>query len=176
MGLAWTAFMDEQWDGLPGLREMAEKIRDPAVEIPAYYYAPIHAYKDGTYWVCTYWVCTYWVCTYFLCTCLFPHYFLFSFSHSCFLIPFYFCLLSFYPTFLSFFFHFLSLFYHPLLSSTFISIIVFSYFPFSFLSKVIYAGSQHSRKIYGKCDRPSMYTSAFLPCLAAIPLCNETEK
>jgi hypothetical protein len=49
MGLAWTAFMDEQWDGLPGLREMAEKIRDPAVEIPAYYYAPIHAYKDGTY-------------------------------------------------------------------------------------------------------------------------------
>lgn len=41
--------MDEQWDGLPGLREMAEKIRDPAVEIPAYYYAPIHAYKDGTY-------------------------------------------------------------------------------------------------------------------------------
>lgn len=46
--------MDEQWDGLPGLREMAEKIRDPAVEIPAYYYAPIHAYKDGTYCVRTY--------------------------------------------------------------------------------------------------------------------------
>ena len=41
--------MDEQWEGLPGLREMAEKIRDPNVEIPAYYYAPIHAYKDGTY-------------------------------------------------------------------------------------------------------------------------------
>ena len=44
--------MDEQWEGLPGLREMAEKIRDPNVEIPAYYYAPIHAYKDGKY-MCT---------------------------------------------------------------------------------------------------------------------------
>ena len=41
--------MDEQWEGLPGLREMAEKIKDPNVEIPAYYYAPIHAYKDGKY-------------------------------------------------------------------------------------------------------------------------------
>ena len=41
--------MEEQWEGLPALREMAEKIRDPTVEIPAYYYAPIHAYKDGKY-------------------------------------------------------------------------------------------------------------------------------
>ena len=41
--------MDEQWEGLPGLREMAEKIKDPNVEIPAYYYAPIHAYKDGKF-------------------------------------------------------------------------------------------------------------------------------
>ena len=47
MGLAWTDFMTEQWEGLPGLRDMAEKIRDPSVQIPEYYYAPIHAYKDG---------------------------------------------------------------------------------------------------------------------------------
>jgi hypothetical protein len=47
MGLAWTAFMDEQWEGLPALREMAENIKDPNLKIPDYYYAPIHAYKDG---------------------------------------------------------------------------------------------------------------------------------
>jgi hypothetical protein len=49
LGLAWSSFMEEQWEGLPALREMAEKIKDPNVEIPAYYYAPIHAYKDGKY-------------------------------------------------------------------------------------------------------------------------------
>ena len=47
MGLAWTAFMDEQWEALPQLREMAENIKDPNLKIPEYYYAPIHAYKDG---------------------------------------------------------------------------------------------------------------------------------
>ena len=47
MGLAWTEFMDEQWETLPKLREMAENIKDPNLKIPEYYYAPIHAYKDG---------------------------------------------------------------------------------------------------------------------------------
>jgi hypothetical protein len=47
MGLAWTAFMDEQWESLPDLQEKARKIKDPNVVIPDYYYAPIHAYKDG---------------------------------------------------------------------------------------------------------------------------------
>lgn len=48
MGLAWTEFMDEQWDQLPELKEMAENMKDPNLKIPEYYYAPIHAYKDGT--------------------------------------------------------------------------------------------------------------------------------
>eukprot|EP00596_Hydrurales_sp_CCMP1899_P008961 CAMPEP_0119035988 /NCGR_PEP_ID=MMETSP1177-20130426/3312_1 /TAXON_ID=2985 /ORGANISM="Ochromonas sp, Strain CCMP1899" /LENGTH=371 /DNA_ID=CAMNT_0006995005 /DNA_START=135 /DNA_END=1250 /DNA_ORIENTATION=- len=47
MGLAWSEFMDEQWDQLPELKEMAENIKDPNLKIPEYYYAPIHAYKDG---------------------------------------------------------------------------------------------------------------------------------
>lgn len=47
MGLGWTAFMDEQWEALPDLTSMANNIADPAVKIPEYYYAPIHAYKDG---------------------------------------------------------------------------------------------------------------------------------
>jgi hypothetical protein len=47
MGLAWTSFMDEQWDQLPELRQMADNIKDPNLKIPDYYYAPIHAYKDG---------------------------------------------------------------------------------------------------------------------------------
>jgi hypothetical protein len=47
MGLAWTSFMDEQWDQLPELRQMADDIKDPNLKIPDYYYAPIHAYKDG---------------------------------------------------------------------------------------------------------------------------------
>jgi hypothetical protein len=32
---------------LPELKEMAENIKDPNLKIPEYYYAPIHAYKDG---------------------------------------------------------------------------------------------------------------------------------
>lgn len=39
--------MDEQWDQLPELRQMADNIKDPNLKIPDYYYAPIHAYKDG---------------------------------------------------------------------------------------------------------------------------------
>lgn len=47
MGLAWTEFMDEQWDSLPDLRVTAEKMMNPNLKIPDYYFAPIHAYKDG---------------------------------------------------------------------------------------------------------------------------------
>lgn len=47
MGLAWTEFMDEQWDSLPDLRATAERMTDPNLKIPDYYFAPIHAYKDG---------------------------------------------------------------------------------------------------------------------------------
>ena len=43
MGLPWTEFMDEQWENLPVLKRKAEAINDPAVTIPEYYYAPIHA-------------------------------------------------------------------------------------------------------------------------------------
>jgi ubiquinone/menaquinone biosynthesis C-methylase UbiE len=47
MGLPWTAFMNEQWDQLPALRALADKLENPHTKIPSYYYAPIHAYKDG---------------------------------------------------------------------------------------------------------------------------------
>ena len=47
MGLPWTAFMDEQWASLDRLKGRAEAIRDPSVVVPEYYYAPIHAYKEG---------------------------------------------------------------------------------------------------------------------------------
>lgn len=47
MGLPWTEFMNEQWDSLGDLKSKAEEIEDPNVTIPKYYYAPIHAYKDG---------------------------------------------------------------------------------------------------------------------------------
>lgn len=39
--------MAEQWEALPQLRVMADNIKDPNLKIPDYYYAPIHAYKDG---------------------------------------------------------------------------------------------------------------------------------
>jgi len=47
MGLAWTEFMDEQWEALPELKSKAKEMTNPSVTIPEYYYAPIHAYKDG---------------------------------------------------------------------------------------------------------------------------------
>jgi len=47
MGLPWTDFMQEQWDQLPELRSIADDIADPNLKIPDYYFAPIHAYKDG---------------------------------------------------------------------------------------------------------------------------------
>lgn len=47
MGIAWTEFMDGQWGSLSQLQKAAAAIEDPNVVIPDYYYAPIHAYKDG---------------------------------------------------------------------------------------------------------------------------------
>jgi hypothetical protein len=34
MGLPWTAFMDEQWEMLPQLRNKADEILDPTLTIP----------------------------------------------------------------------------------------------------------------------------------------------
>ena len=47
MGLAWTEFMDEQWENLPNLKKTAAELTNPEVTIPDYYYATIHAYKEG---------------------------------------------------------------------------------------------------------------------------------
>lgn len=47
MGLPWTTFMDEQWESLPNLEAKANAMKDPLLTIPEYYYAPIHAYKEG---------------------------------------------------------------------------------------------------------------------------------
>jgi len=47
MGLPWKSFMEEQWDSIDNLRSLAEEKNNPDVVIPDYYYAPIHAYKDG---------------------------------------------------------------------------------------------------------------------------------
>lgn len=47
MGLPWTDFMNDMWESLPRLRTLAEKLENPATTLPSYYFAPIHAYKDG---------------------------------------------------------------------------------------------------------------------------------
>lgn len=47
MGLAWTEFMDDQWSNIDELKVTAKSMANPAVKIPEYYFAPIHAYKDG---------------------------------------------------------------------------------------------------------------------------------
>jgi len=47
MGLDWTGFMDEQLESLPDLEKKAKAMSNPNVKIPDYYYAPIHAYRDG---------------------------------------------------------------------------------------------------------------------------------
>lgn len=47
MGLPWTEFMDEMWASLPELKASAERLTNPDIKIPEYYYAPIHAYSDG---------------------------------------------------------------------------------------------------------------------------------
>ncbi|KAJ1413566.1 S-adenosyl-L-methionine-dependent methyltransferase [Ochromonadaceae sp. CCMP2298] len=54
MGLPWTAFMDEQPLNPNKIHltpitthHHADELLDPTLIIPSYYYAPIHAYKDG---------------------------------------------------------------------------------------------------------------------------------
>ena len=47
MGLPWTEFMDTQWASLDQLKARAASLTDPKVVVPDYYYAPIHAYRDG---------------------------------------------------------------------------------------------------------------------------------
>jgi len=47
MGLDWSGFMKEQMDELEELKEIANNIKSPEITIPQYYYAPIHAYKEG---------------------------------------------------------------------------------------------------------------------------------
>jgi ubiquinone/menaquinone biosynthesis C-methylase UbiE len=47
MGLDWRGFMKEQLDSMSSLQSAAKQLEDPKVVIPDYYYAPIHAYKDG---------------------------------------------------------------------------------------------------------------------------------
>ena len=47
MGLPWKQLMIAQQDDLDILKKNAESITNPAVSIPDYYYAPIHAYKEG---------------------------------------------------------------------------------------------------------------------------------
>lgn len=47
MGLPWSDFMKDQWDSLPVLRQKANELENPKTKIPDYFYATIHAYKDG---------------------------------------------------------------------------------------------------------------------------------
>jgi ubiquinone/menaquinone biosynthesis C-methylase UbiE len=47
LGLPWASIMEEQMSGLDRLKSRAEAMRDPKVVVPDYYYAPIHAYKEG---------------------------------------------------------------------------------------------------------------------------------
>lgn len=47
MGLAWTDIMLDQWDALPKLTSLAQRLTNPKLKIPDYYFAPIHAYKEG---------------------------------------------------------------------------------------------------------------------------------
>jgi ubiquinone/menaquinone biosynthesis C-methylase UbiE len=47
MGLAWGDFMEDMWDSVGDLKTIAAQMENPDVTIPEYYYAPIHAYKDG---------------------------------------------------------------------------------------------------------------------------------
>jgi hypothetical protein len=47
MGLDWTGFLEELRESLPELQSIAKRLQNPSLTIPEYYYAPIHAYKDG---------------------------------------------------------------------------------------------------------------------------------
>ncbi|CAM9356769.1 unnamed protein product, partial [Discosporangium mesarthrocarpum] len=47
MGIKWTAFLEDLNRKKDSLLQIQEKITDRALQIPAYYFAPIHAYSDG---------------------------------------------------------------------------------------------------------------------------------
>lgn len=47
MGLPWSDIMEENWKSLSEFKATAEAMTNPQVTIPSYFYAPIHAYKDG---------------------------------------------------------------------------------------------------------------------------------
>jgi ubiquinone/menaquinone biosynthesis C-methylase UbiE len=47
LDIPWASFMDNMWGSLPDLQAKAEELKDPELKIPSYFYAPIHAYKEG---------------------------------------------------------------------------------------------------------------------------------
>lgn len=47
MGLDWTGFLEELNESLPDLKSIAQRLQNQNLKIPDYYYAPIHAYKEG---------------------------------------------------------------------------------------------------------------------------------
>ncbi|CAM9897005.1 unnamed protein product [Ascophyllum nodosum] len=47
MGIRWTAFLEDLERNKENLLRAQERITDTAVQIPQYYFAPIHAYADG---------------------------------------------------------------------------------------------------------------------------------
>ena len=47
MGLDWTGFLDHLHKIKPKLDAIVTKLEDRNLVIPKYFYAPIHAYKDG---------------------------------------------------------------------------------------------------------------------------------
>ncbi|CAN0134861.1 unnamed protein product, partial [Ectocarpus fasciculatus] len=47
MGIKWTAFLDDLNRNKERLLSIQSEMTDAALDIPEYYYAPIHAYADG---------------------------------------------------------------------------------------------------------------------------------
>lgn len=47
LGLKWTEFMNDQWSSLSTLKSYASELNNVNTKIPDYFYATIHAYKDG---------------------------------------------------------------------------------------------------------------------------------
>lgn len=47
MGLDWNGFLDELKESLPELESIAKRLQNPSLNIPNYYFAPIHAYSNG---------------------------------------------------------------------------------------------------------------------------------
>jgi len=47
MGLDWTGFLTDLRESQPDLDNIVTKLRNPDLTIPDYFFAPIHAYRDG---------------------------------------------------------------------------------------------------------------------------------